>query len=128
MTASSIPFGGATRRTTSGVEKFPAWAILLTVVAGLALGIAAYMGDQRLGLGAALVGLVFVGLLVLYKPHLGVLVILSTMLMSYPAALRGVGPFTINNMLGISLVLICSPSSSTGTTTTGSCASRRSAC
>jgi len=106
VTASSIPFGGATRRTTGGVQQFPAWAILLTVVAGVALGSAALIDDQRLGLGAALIGLLFAGLLVLYKPHLGVIVIMSTMLMSYPSALKGVGPFTINNLLGISLVLI----------------------
>lgn len=106
MTASSIPFGGATRRSTVGVQQFPAWALVLTVAAGLALGSAAFINDQRLGFGAALIGLVFAGLLVLYKPHLGVIVIMSTMLMSYPAALKGVGPFTINNLLGISLVLI----------------------
>lgn len=106
MTASSIPFGGATRRTTSGVQQFPAWALVLTLAAGLALGVAAMINDQRLGFGAALIGLVFAGLLVLYKPHLGVIVIMSTMLMSYPSALKGVGPFTINNLLGISLVLI----------------------
>ncbi len=46
------------------------------------------------------------GLLVLYRPHVGVIVIMSTMLMSYPAALRGVGPFSIYNLLGISLVLL----------------------
>ena len=106
MTASSIPFGGATRRTTRGVDKFPAWAILLTVVAGLGLGVAAMFSDASVGIGTALVGLVFAGLLVLYRPHIGVIVIMSTMLMSYPAALRGIGPFTINNLLGISLVLL----------------------
>jgi O-antigen ligase len=106
VTASSIPFAGPTRRTTRGVDHFPGWAIFLTVVAGVALGVAALFNDQRLLLGAALVALVFAGLLVLYKPYLGVMVIMSTMLMSYPSALKGVGPFTINNLLGISLVLI----------------------
>jgi O-antigen ligase len=106
VTASSIPFGGATRRTTVGVQQFPAWAIVATMAAGLALGVAAMINDHRLALGAAVVGMVFAGLLVLYKPHLGVIVIMSTMLMSYPAALKGVGPFTINNLLGLSLVLI----------------------
>src|SRR5690606_23724674 len=98
VTASSIPFGGATRRNTRGIQKFPGWALVATVVAGLGLGFAAMFNDASLGVGTALVGLVFAGLLVLYKPHIGVIVIMSTMLMSYPAALRGVGPFTINNL------------------------------
>jgi len=106
VTASSIPFGGATRRTTRGVERFPPWALVATVVAGLGLGVAALFNDASLAVGTALVGLVFAGLLVLYKPQIGVMVIMSTMLMSYPSALRGVGPFTINNLLGLSLVLL----------------------
>ena len=80
----SIPFGGATRRDDPGVEKFPGWAILLTVVAGLGLGVAAMFSDASVGIGTALVGIVFAALLVLYRPHIGVIVIMSTMLMSYP--------------------------------------------
>lgn len=106
MTASSIPFGGATTRRTAGVQTLPVWALFATLGAGSALAFAALFSDHRLALGATVIGLVFAGLLVLYKPHLGVMVIMSTMLMSYPSALKGVGPFTINNLLGISLVLI----------------------
>jgi O-antigen ligase len=106
VTASSIPFGGATRKSTRGVSQLPGWALLATLAAGAGLGLAAFTNDHRLALGAALVTMTFAGLLVLYKPHIGVIVIMSTMLMSYPAALKGVGPFTINNLLGISLLLI----------------------
>ncbi|HEY8518003.1 MAG TPA: O-antigen ligase family protein [Candidatus Binatia bacterium] len=106
MTASSVPFSAPTRRVTRGVERFPVWAIFATVAAGCALGAAAFFSDHRLVLAMAVVGMVFAGLLVLYKPHVGVMVIMTTMLMSYPSALKGVGPFTINNLLGLSLLLI----------------------
>lgn len=106
MTASSIPFGGPTRKATRGVERFPGWALIATLVVGVGLALAAFTSDHRLAIVATLVAMVFAGVLVLYRPHIGVIVIMSTMLMSYPDALKGVGPFTINNLLGVSLLLI----------------------
>jgi O-antigen ligase len=104
--ASAALTSAALQRRSRGIERFPVWVILATVIAGLALGIAAYVDDRTLALSVALVGMIFAGLLVVYHPHVGVCVIMSTMLMSYPAALRGVGPLTINNMLGMSLVVL----------------------
>ena len=94
------------QRRAGGVQRFPTWALLCTVIAGVALGLAALIDDNTLAISVALIGMVFAGLLVVYQPHLGVCVIMSTMLMSYPAALRGVGPLTINNLLGVSLVVL----------------------
>jgi O-antigen ligase len=94
------------QRRFGEVATFPGWALFATLVAGSALSAASLIDDESIALGVALVGMIFVGLLVVYKPHLGVFVIMSTMLMSYPAALRGVGPFTINNLLGIALVFL----------------------
>jgi O-antigen ligase len=75
-------------------------------VAALFLGIAALTQDKAVYLGAAIVVMLLGGAVVLYKPHIGVLVIMSTMLMSYPEVLKGAGYLTINNMLGAALGLI----------------------
>ena len=84
----------------------PAWALLGVAVAAIALGLAALSDDRGVFLGAALVVGLFGGVLVLYRPQVGVLVIMSTMLLSYPDALRGSGPFTINNLLGALLLVL----------------------
>jgi O-antigen ligase len=104
--ASPFAPGRPLQRRSGEVERFPPWVIIATVIAGVALGVAAYTDDRTLTLSVALIGMIFAGLLVIYHPHVGVCVIMSTMLMSYPAALRGVGPLTINNMLGLSLVVL----------------------
>jgi O-antigen ligase len=52
---------------------------------------------------AGIFGLVAAGLIV-RRPTLGILVYLTTFLFTYPAALRGSGNFTINNMLGLTLL------------------------
>lgn len=82
----SVPQDAAAsvQRRFGEVAKFPPWALFATLVAGSALSAAALIDDQAIALGVALVGMLFVGLLVVYKPHLGVFVIMSTMLMSYP--------------------------------------------
>lgn len=106
MTASPLPVGRATTRRTGELPALPPWAIGGLGIAAVALGIAALVDDRAVFLGAALVVAIFGGALVFYKPHIGVLVIMSTMLMSYPDALKGVGPFTINNMLGAILLTL----------------------
>jgi O-antigen ligase len=104
--ASSVPAGRATTRRTGSTPALPPWAFGGLLIAALGLGAAAVFDDQAVYIGAALLFLIFGGALVFYRPHIGVLVIMSTMLMSYPAALRGFGPFTINNLLGVTLVTI----------------------
>ncbi len=106
MTASPLPTGRATTRRTGEVPALPPWALGGLAIAALALALAALVDDRAVFLGAALVVAIFGAALVFYKPHIGVLVIMSTMLMSYPAALKGVGPFTINNMLGVILLTL----------------------
>lgn len=106
MTASPLPAGRATTRRTGDIPSFPPWALAGLGVAAVALGLAAMLDDRAVFVGAAFVVMIFGGTLVLYRPHLGVLVIMSTMLMSYPDALKGVGPFTINNILGAILLTL----------------------
>ena len=106
MTASPLPAGSATTRRTGEVAALPAWALGGLAIAAIALGLAALVDDRAVFVGAALVVGLFGGALVFYKPHIGVFIIMSTMLMSYPDALKGVGPFTINNMLGAILLTL----------------------
>ena len=84
----------------------PPWVIGLLVIYAIVLAVAAFSDDTATlagaGIGLALVG----GATVFYRPNIGVLIIMSTMLMSYPDALKGVGPFTINNMLGAILLTL----------------------
>ena len=104
----SSPFAPATplHRSSNEVERFPLWVILATVGVGIACGVCAFFDDKTLTVSVGLIAVVLGGTVVLYRPQLGVYIILSTMLMSYPAALRGVGPLTINNMLGVSLLVM----------------------
>src|SRR4051812_38190310 len=51
----------------------------------------------------AMVGVMGV-LLVVRRPTIGVFILMTTFLYTYPAALRGVGNLTINNVLGVLLV------------------------
>ncbi len=59
-------------------------------------------GGGHLVLGGV-IGIV-AGLLVVRRPALGILIYLTTFLFTYPAFLRGTGNFTINNMLGLTLL------------------------
>lgn len=107
MTAPSLPFPQQqTRRITTPTPRVPPWVTGGLFIAAVLVGIAALTEDRAVFLAAALLAMLIGGAVVLYKPHIGVLVIMSTMLMSYPDALKGVGPFTINNLLGASLALI----------------------
>jgi hypothetical protein len=78
----------------------PSW----TVVSMVAMAAAVYAavaagGDWPLTLAVLLViGWAF--LMVLRHPYLGIMVFLSTFLINYPGVARGVGPLTINNLLG----------------------------
>ena len=68
------------------------------------------MGSFRIAAGGGgpaavggVVALVAAGLIV-RRPTLGILVYLTTFLFTYPAFLRGSGNFTINNLLGLTLL------------------------
>lgn len=72
----------------------------------LGLLLASYMTAWT-GKGSVLVGAVFgvVGVyVVLRRPVVGVYILMTTFLFTYPAFLRGVGNLTINNVLGLMLV------------------------
>src|SRR5262249_6746710 len=93
-------------RRTAPVAAFPLWAILGLGVAAAALAATAFISDKALTIGATMVMLGLAGAIVFYRPHIGLLVIMTTMLVSYPAALKGFGPITINNLLGATLIAI----------------------
>jgi len=106
MSVSTVPFQGPPLRLTRPMEAIPRWALWFLALLGLSLGVATYWNDVILIFGIAVVLAVPLAVLALYYPHIGVFLIMSTMLMSYPAALKGVGPLTINNMLGLAFVVI----------------------
>lgn len=107
MSAPSLPAGRpTTRRTTTPVQAFPPWLVGALGLYGLVLAWAAFSNDTFAVAGAG-IGLAIIGAAaVFYRPMIGVLIIMSTMLVSYPDALKGSPPFTINNMLGASLASI----------------------
>lgn len=107
MSAPSLPAGRpTTRRTTTPVQAFPPWLVGALVVYALVLAWAAFSND-KMAVAASAIGLAIMGAAaVFYRPNIGVLIIMSTMLVSYPDALKGSPPFTINNMLGASLASI----------------------
>ena len=78
--------------------------LIAVIGGGLLLAWSAYQGQSALVFALFITGVVF--LLVLFRPEVGIFVILSTMLLTYPEILRGVGLFTINNVLGMTLGLI----------------------
>jgi O-antigen ligase len=57
-------------------------------------------GMQAIGAVFAVVG----GFMVVRRPVFGIMIFLTTFLFTYPTWLRGVGNFTINNMLGLTLL------------------------
>ncbi len=106
MSLESVAAPPAVIRRTADATTFPPWVVGVLVLGAILLGVASLIDDKSLMLVAggltALVG----GATIFYRPHVGVLVILSTMLLSYPEVLKGVPPFTINNMLGGVLLVI----------------------
>ena len=79
----------------------PAWVALPIVVFGAAMAVATWIGGQW---PLTLLVLLFVGasfVVVLNRPHIGISLFLTTFLINYPGVARGVGPLTINNLLGI---------------------------
>jgi O-antigen ligase len=107
VSATSLPAGrSTTRRTTSPIPRFPPWVVGLLALYALFLAVAAFSDDKSTLAGTA-IGLALVGAAtVFYRPNIGVLIIMSTMLVSYPDALKGSPPLTINNFLGASLASI----------------------
>jgi O-antigen ligase len=93
-------------RRTPPVAASPTWTLLALGLATLVLAASAFVSDRLLALSATLVILALASAIVLYRPHVGLLVIMTTMLVSYPAALKGFGPITINNLLGATLIAI----------------------
>jgi O-antigen ligase len=94
------------QRRTTPVAAFPAWAMGGLFAAAILLAASALVSDGLLLMGITLLVLGIAASVVFYRPHIGVLVIMSTMLVSYPEALKGFGPITINNLLGATLIAI----------------------
>jgi O-antigen ligase len=84
----------------------PPWAVVGLGFAAVLLGVSTLLSDRAMLMGVTLLILAIAGTLVLYRPHIGVMVIMTTMLVSYPEALKGFGPITINNLLGATLIAI----------------------
>jgi O-antigen ligase len=57
-------------------------------------------GTQTIGAIFGLIG----GVMVVRRPVFGIMIYLTTFLFTYPSWLRGIGNFTINNMLGLMLL------------------------
>ncbi|MBM4267936.1 MAG: O-antigen ligase family protein [Deltaproteobacteria bacterium] len=106
MTTEGLPVGQPVTRRTGELLAFPMWVLGALALAAAGLGVSALLDARFVYLGAALVFMVMGGVIVFYRPYVGILVIMSTMLVSYPDALRGVGPFTVNNLLGAALITI----------------------
>lgn len=84
-----------------GAAATPAWVALPIVLFGAAMAAAAWIGGQW---PLTLLVLLFVGaafVVVLNRPHIGISLFLTTFLINYPGVARGVGPLTINNLLGV---------------------------
>ena len=83
------------------VATTPAWVLLLLVGLGVAMGGAAWVGGQWPLRVVVLLIVAAAFLLVLSRPHIGISLFLTTFLINYPGVARGIGPLTINNVLGI---------------------------
>jgi O-antigen ligase len=70
----------------------------------LALGWAASQGQAELALALLVAGGGFC--CIVFRPEFGILLLLSTMLLTYPDILQGQGLLTINNLLGAMFVLL----------------------
>ncbi|MGH9426427.1 MAG: O-antigen ligase family protein, partial [Terriglobia bacterium] len=77
---------------------------LLAFGASLAFGWAAYSGQAALSLALLVAAGGF--LFVVSRPDFGILILLSTMLFTYPDILQGQGLLTINNLLGFMFALL----------------------
>lgn len=102
-----VPREGAGRMlAVTGVP--PVWGLMLLgicILAGSAgLGWFAYQGRVELPLALLVVGAGF--FFVVFRPEFGILILISTMLLTYPTILAGSGLFTINNVLGLTLVIL----------------------
>lgn len=93
----------------TSADRSPAvWGFFLFFLSLLALGIvlgsSAYLGQARVALALVLAGGGF--LLILAHPIFAILILISTMLLTYPDVLAGRGLLTINNLIGVTLLLI----------------------
>jgi len=93
-------------RNAAPAPSAPPWVFLALVLAAVGLVLATLVSDTALLRASIVTFLLMAGAVVLYRPHVGLMVIMSTMLVSYPAALRGIGPFTINNLIGMTLLVV----------------------
>jgi hypothetical protein len=93
-------------RTNAGAAGRGAGARLWLGVGALMLLVGAFQMAQTGGGLVLIAGLLAIvgGVLVVRRPAIGIMIYLTTFLFTYPAYLRGVGNFTINNILGLILV------------------------
>lgn len=97
----------ATPVPTTPVPRDRGRAIAPGLAAGALLILAGSFRLAASGGGLVVLGGVIAmvaALLVVRRPVLGILIYLTTFLFTYPAFLRGSGNFTINNLLGLTLV------------------------
>lgn len=79
----------------------PAWIVVPMVALGIAMGAAAWAGGQWPLTVVVFIVVALAFVLVLNRPHVGISLFLTTFLINYPGVARGVGPLTINNVLGV---------------------------
>jgi hypothetical protein len=84
----------------------PILFILSILVLGVALGSSAYLGQAKVGLALIIAGGGF--FMILAQPIIAIMVLISTMMLTYPDVLTGSGFLTINNLLGVTLILMMS--------------------
>ncbi len=87
-------------------SRVPAFPFLLALILGMGvlLGWTAYAGRVELALALLVATGAF--LFVLFHPEAGILILISTMLLTYPDVLQGRGLLTINNLLGLMFVVL----------------------
>jgi O-antigen ligase len=84
----------------------PAWLLLGILLLGGVFYAAVSAGGPWPFSAVVLLLVAGTFVVVLRRPHVGIFVFLTTFLINYPAAARGAGPFTINNLLGALLLVL----------------------
>ncbi|MBI3770079.1 MAG: O-antigen ligase family protein [Deltaproteobacteria bacterium] len=103
VAASPTLSGGRVLRPATSAGAL--WSLVALVALGALLGFATVLGYEATALGLIVVGAVLATVVV--HPAIGVLMLIANFLVaSYPSPIRGEGLLTINNILGIILVVL----------------------